>query len=78
MIKEEELKKIAEKEEKEIIDVHIHHDIKKSIYTIRIPVVFARAVNLKENDKFRFILTNKYLERENKLDTNLKGEVIRG
>ena len=78
MIKEKELKKIAEKEEKEIVDVKIHHDTKKSIYTIRIPVAFARAINLKEKDRFRFILTNKYLEKEDRLDTQFRGEIIRG
>ena len=76
MIEEDKLKEILLKEKEEKDEVVIHYDDKRQIYTIRIPVNFARAVNLKKGSKFRFILSGKYSEQEGKLKTELRGELV--
>ena len=76
MIEEDKLKKILLKVKEEKDEVAIHYDDKRQIYTIRIPVHFARAVNLKKGSKFRFILSGKFSEQEGKLKTELKGELV--
>ena len=78
MIQEEELKKIVREKETETKMVKIHQDRKKQIYTIRLPVTLAKAVNLTEKDKFQFILVTELSENGKTRKSGLRGELIRG
>lgn len=72
---EDELKKIAKEPSEEVKEVNILYDEKKQICTIRIPIAFARAVKIKNGDKFKFILSTEYNLEKRKVENNLKGEL---
>ena len=46
-------------------------DMKRQIYTIRLPVIIARVFNIKDKDKFRFILKSRFVEKEGIKTTGL-------
>ena len=50
-------------------------DMKRQIYTIRLPVIIARVFNIKDKDKFRFILKSRFVEKEG-IKTSLRGELL--
>jgi len=80
MIKEEDLKELVTKENRDEKLTNIYYDSKKQIYTIRIPTDYAREVGLDEKkDKFRFVLiTLPSKEGDKKPKFKLIGEIAYG
>ena len=77
MVEESKYEKMIEKEESK--EVNIHYDKPRQIYTIRIPVAFAKAVMIDDKkDKFKFLLIKEYSKEKEKPILKLSGEIIHG
>jgi len=75
MVEESKYEKMIEKEESK--EVNIHYDKQRQIYTIRIPVAFAKAVMIDDKkDKFKFLLIKEYSKEKEKPVLKLAGELV--